>query len=191
MSVMSSGTKPSPQQSLSPLSDNNHQDGIDNSTNKADLASKRASRKVLVESNINSVLRSGDAVLIQSATSGRYLTVHRGWWVSWTSEDAGSKSLFTVSMLSSTGRGYLPNGTRLIAGAPFRLRSVRWSEWEVRQAHQMPYNTIQYNTIPTSHLPIDASSLYHSSLFSRLILGWLLRYQSSHSSRATSCAVSF
>ena len=79
-----------------------------------------------------SYLRSGDAVTIQCASTGRYLTVHRGWWISWTAEDTGSKCVFSINMMSSTGLSYAPNGVRIIAGKPFRLRSVRWPDWEVR-----------------------------------------------------------
>lgn len=32
-------------------------------------------------------LRCGDAIQLQSVSSGRYLTVHKGWWLGWTSED--------------------------------------------------------------------------------------------------------
>mmetsp|Transcript_2996 Transcript_2996/g.4552 ORF Transcript_2996/g.4552 Transcript_2996/m.4552 type:complete len:1659 (+) Transcript_2996:117-5093(+) len=81
--------------------------------------------------NDQSLLCSGDEVMIQCASSGRYLTVHRGWWVSWTAEDTGSKCVFTINMMSSTGLSYAPKGSRLIAGKPFRLRSVRWPGWEI------------------------------------------------------------
>jgi hypothetical protein len=87
------------------------------------------------EDSRESFLRSGDAVTIQCASTGRFLTVHRGWWISWTAEDTGSKCVFSINMMNSTGLSYAPDGSRIIAGKPFRLRSVRWPDWEVRGNH--------------------------------------------------------
>mmetsp|Transcript_19758 Transcript_19758/g.36793 ORF Transcript_19758/g.36793 Transcript_19758/m.36793 type:complete len:1713 (-) Transcript_19758:223-5361(-) len=87
-------------------------------------------------------LRCGDAVQIQSATTNRFLTVHKGWWLGWSMEEyvatssskhnrIASKVLFTIHPTDSTGLKYMPHGTPLVAGMPFRLRSVRWPDWEV------------------------------------------------------------
>lgn len=40
----------------------------------------------------NSILCAGDEVLIQSDLTRKYLTVHRGWWVNWSSSESGLKS---------------------------------------------------------------------------------------------------
>jgi hypothetical protein len=90
------------------------------------------------DSNSHRVLCSGDEVMIQCASTGRYLTIHRGWWISWTAEDTGSKCLFSIQMMGPSGLSYASKGTKLIAGKPFRLRSVRWSDWEVRSHHPPP-----------------------------------------------------
>jgi hypothetical protein len=87
-------------------------------------------------------LRCGDAVQIQSATTNRFLTVHKGWWLGWSMDEyiptssskhnrIASKVLFTIHPTDSTGLKYMPHGTPLVAGMPFRLRSVRWPDWEV------------------------------------------------------------
>lgn len=87
-------------------------------------------------------LRCGDAVQIQSATTNRFLSVRKGWWLGWDNEEyipsssaknnrIASKVLFTIHPTDSTGLKYLPQGTLLVAGMPFRLRSVRWPDWEM------------------------------------------------------------
>jgi hypothetical protein len=86
----------------------------------------------LIDQNNGRVLCTGDEVMIQCASTGRYLTIHRGSWISWTAEDTGSKCLFSIQMMGPSGLCYAAKGTKLIAGKPFRLRSVRWSDWEVR-----------------------------------------------------------
>lgn len=87
----------------------------------------------------NSVVCTGDEVMIQCASTGRYLTIHRGSWISWTAEDTGSKCLFSIQMMGPSGLSYASKGTKLIAGKPFRLRSVRWPDWEVIHDLILPF----------------------------------------------------
>jgi hypothetical protein len=85
----------------------------------------------LEEIETNNVLTAGDEIMIQCASTGKYLTVHRGWWVNWTSHEIGLKSVFSLEILSSSGVSYAPHGTKLVSGVPFRLKSVKWPQWEV------------------------------------------------------------
>jgi hypothetical protein len=79
----------------------------------------------------NNILAAGDEIMIQCSSTGKYLTVHRGWWVYWTTYDSGLKSTFKIEILSSSGLSYAPYGTKLVSGVPFRLKSVKWPQWEV------------------------------------------------------------
>jgi hypothetical protein len=79
----------------------------------------------------NNILSAGDEIMIQCSSTGKYLTVHRGWWVYWTTYDSGLKSTFKLEILSSSGLSYAPHGTKLVSGMPFRLKSVKWPQWEV------------------------------------------------------------
>jgi hypothetical protein len=85
----------------------------------------------LEEIETNNVLTAGDEIMIQCASTGKFLTVHRGWWVNWTAQDLGLKSVFTLEILSSSGSSYALHGTKLVSGVPFRLKSVKWPQWEV------------------------------------------------------------
>ena len=127
-------------------------------------------------------LRCGDAVQIQSASSGRYLTVHKGWWVGWCTEEyqptssskhnrIAAKSLFTIHPTDSTGLKYMPHGTPLVAGMPFRLRSVRWPDWEVgccepgrQSGHRESPIVLYYAKIKVRHqVPISGPTKWHNS----------------------------
>lgn len=85
----------------------------------------------LEEIDTNNILSAGDEIMIQDGSTGKYLTVHRGWWVYWTTYESGLKSVFTIEILSSSGLCYAPHGTKLISGVPFRLKSAKWPQWEV------------------------------------------------------------
>jgi hypothetical protein len=119
-SAMGYSTKPTQQHT------NNHSEESSDTNRSNTLSDDHSS-----ELDRTNILRSGDEVMIQCASTGRYMTVHHGWWVNWTPIDLGSKSLFSINVMSASGNSYTPKGQQLVAGKAFRLRSVRWADWEV------------------------------------------------------------
>lgn len=76
-------------------------------------------------------LRNGDIILVQSATTGEYLTIQRGWWLVWTSRTPQNrKGHFIITMMDHEEK-VRNDSSPLYVGFPFRLRSARWPTWQV------------------------------------------------------------
>jgi hypothetical protein len=76
-------------------------------------------------------LRNGDIIMVQSATTGEYLTIQRGWWLVWTARSPQSrKGHFIVTLVDREER-VREDPSPLYVGFPFRLRSARWPTWQV------------------------------------------------------------
>jgi hypothetical protein len=76
-------------------------------------------------------LRNGDIIMVQSATTGEYLTIQRGWWLVWTARSPQSrKGHFIVTLVDHEER-VREDPSPLYVGFPFRLRSARWPTWQV------------------------------------------------------------
>lgn len=74
------------------------------------------------------IIRSGDVVRVQlvdvTSKAVKFLAIHRGWWLRWSSARPKRNGLFCVH----TGE---PNGSPVLLGSPFSLTSLRWSHYTV------------------------------------------------------------
>ena len=72
------------------------------------------------------MIRNGDIVRVKlaDATSKavKYLSLHRGWWLRWTTSRPKRNGLFYI-------RTDEPNGSLVVLGCPFSLVSRRWSHY--------------------------------------------------------------
>jgi hypothetical protein len=79
------------------------------------------------------VIRNGDVVRVKlvnvSSNTTKYLRIYRGWWLRWTSNRPTKTSAFHVSTND-------PESTALLLGAPFSLRSRKWSSYHVGVCHE-------------------------------------------------------
>lgn len=75
------------------------------------------------------IIRSGDVVrvkLVDAATNQiRYLTLHRGWWLRWSSSRPKKNGSFCIRTNDAR------NGIPISLGAPFSLESRKWSRYQV------------------------------------------------------------
>lgn len=100
------------------------------STNSIILETIHSARK---SSNSDSpqqmIIRSGDVVrvkLVDAATNQiRYLTLHRGWWLRWSSSRPKKNGSFCIRTNDAR------NGIPISLGAPFSLESRKWSRYQV------------------------------------------------------------
>lgn len=75
------------------------------------------------------IIRSGDVVrvkLVDAATNQiRYLTLHRGWWLRWSSSRPKKNGSFYIRTNDAR------NGIPISLGAPFSLENRKWSRYQV------------------------------------------------------------
>jgi hypothetical protein len=76
-------------------------------------------------------LRNGDVVHIQSAATGDYLTIHRGWWLVWTSRVPHDKKGQFIITITDYDNSIKASPSPIFVGFPFRLRSHRWPSWQI------------------------------------------------------------
>ena len=80
------------------------------------------------EQNLSMIIRSGDVVrvkLVDASTKGtRYLTLHRGWWLRWSSSRPQKNGSFCI-------RTNDHDGTPISLELPFSLQSRKWSRYVV------------------------------------------------------------
>lgn len=79
------------------------------------------------------VIRNGDIVRIKllnlSANVTKYLRIHRGWWLRWTSNRPTKTSSFYI-------RTNETDACALLLGTPFSLRSRKWPNYHVGVCHE-------------------------------------------------------
>lgn len=92
---------------------------------KVEMKKKKKKKRA---SDYSTSIRSGDVVRVQlvDATTNdvKYLTIHQGWWLRWSSARPKRNGLFCVHTGETTG-------TRLDFGCPFSLTSWRWSHYTI------------------------------------------------------------
>ena len=91
-------------------------------------AKKKFAKSANSEQKLLSIIRSGDVVrvkLMDASTKGmRYLTLHRGWWLRWSSSRPQKNGSFCI-------RTNDPNSTPIRLDSPFSLQTRRWSRYNV------------------------------------------------------------
>eukprot|EP00804_Cyclotella_cryptica_P002729 CCRYP_009644-RB/>CCRYP_009644-RB protein AED:0.18 eAED:0.18 QI:322/1/1/1/0.75/0.8/5/1125/1593 len=79
------------------------------------------------------VIRNGDVVRVKllnlSSNVTRYLRIHRGWWLRWTSNRPTKTSSFYIFTNES-------DAAALLLGTPFSLRSRKWPNYHVGVCHE-------------------------------------------------------
>lgn len=79
------------------------------------------------------VIRNGDVVRVKlvniSSNTTKYLRIYRGWWLRWTSNRPTKTTTFHISTND-------PESSALLLGAPFSLRSRKWSSYNVGVCHE-------------------------------------------------------
>ena len=74
------------------------------------------------------IVRSGDVVRVQlvdvTSKAVKFLSLHRGWWLRWSSARPKRNGLFCIQTVESIG-------SPVLLGLPFSLTSLRWSHYTV------------------------------------------------------------
>lgn len=74
------------------------------------------------------IVRSGDVVRVQlvdvASKAVKFLAIHRGWWLRWSSVRPKRNGLFTIHTCE-------PIGSPVLLDLPFSLNSLRWSHYSV------------------------------------------------------------
>ncbi|KAL7498709.1 hypothetical protein ACHAWT_008068 [Skeletonema menzelii] len=91
-------------------------------------AKKKFSKASNSEQHLSSIIRSGDVVrvkLVDASTKElRYLTLHRGWWLRWSTSKPQKSGSFFIQTND-------PNNTPISLDSPFSLQSRKWSRYHV------------------------------------------------------------
>ncbi len=89
---------------------------------------KKFAKSSNAEQKLLSIIRSGDVVrvkLVDASSKGvRYLTLHRGWWLRWSSSRPQKNGSFYI-------RANDPNSAPISLDSPFSLQSRKWSRYHV------------------------------------------------------------
>lgn len=91
-------------------------------------AKKKFAKASTSGQNLSSIIRSGDVVRLKlvdaSRKEVRYLTLHRGWWLRWSSSKPHKSGSFCI-------RTNDPTSTPITMDSPFSLQSRKWSRFHV------------------------------------------------------------
>jgi len=89
---------------------------------------RKFAKSAISEQNLSMIIRNGDVVrvkLVDASNKGmRYLTLHRGWWLRWSSSKPQKNGSFCIRTNDC-------NGAPISLDLPFSLQSRKWSRYLV------------------------------------------------------------
>jgi len=89
---------------------------------------RKFAKSAISEQNLSMIIRNGDVVmvkLVDASNKGmRYLTLHRGWWLRWSSSRPQKNGYFCIRTNDC-------EGTPISLDLPFSLQSRKWSRYLV------------------------------------------------------------